>query len=225
MKDFVLLNKALKLTWVKRLCSAWDAPWKYIPKSFLSTIGGTDLFQCNYDYNLLDLTAAINSSGVHAHPPTPWVTAGHLLTLSARGWGIRKFITAWGLSISISQGGPRHLTRMFSKDGWVYWEWQGLCQSQSFLPKERVSVKCGPDSSGWQMAEEKCGWKNADDKMRMKNCQWHYICMQMIKSLSGKISIRHFLKVLFVSKPSHLIELKLGEVQYFIFNPKQFKTL
>ena len=56
MKDFVLFDKALKLTWVKRLCSSSDAPWKYIPKSFLSTVSGTDLFQCNYDYNLLDRT-------------------------------------------------------------------------------------------------------------------------------------------------------------------------
>lgn len=55
MKDFVLFDKALKLTWVKRLCSDSDAPWKYIPKSSLSTVGGTELFQCNYDYNLLDL--------------------------------------------------------------------------------------------------------------------------------------------------------------------------
>ena len=56
MKDFVLFDKALKLTWVKRLCSTSDAPWKYIPKSLLSTVSGTELFQCNYDYNLLDLT-------------------------------------------------------------------------------------------------------------------------------------------------------------------------
>ena len=52
MKDFVLFDKALKLTWVKRLCSDSDAPWKYIPKLSLSTVGGTELFQCNYDYNL-----------------------------------------------------------------------------------------------------------------------------------------------------------------------------
>ena len=49
MKDFVLFDKALKLTWVKRLCSDLDAPWKYILKSSLSTVGGTGLFQCNYD--------------------------------------------------------------------------------------------------------------------------------------------------------------------------------
>ncbi|KAL9988599.1 hypothetical protein ACROYT_G003061 [Oculina patagonica] len=55
MKDFVLFDKALKLTWVKRLCSEVDAPWQYIPKSFLSSVGGTELFKCNYDYNVLDL--------------------------------------------------------------------------------------------------------------------------------------------------------------------------
>ena len=55
MKDFVLFDKALKLIWVKQLCSNSDAPWKYIPNSFLSTVGGTELFQCNYSYNLLDL--------------------------------------------------------------------------------------------------------------------------------------------------------------------------
>ena len=56
MKDF---DKALKLTWVKRLCSTPDAPWKYIPKSFLSSVCGTDLFQCNYDFNLLDLNSQL----------------------------------------------------------------------------------------------------------------------------------------------------------------------
>ena len=41
MKDFVLFDK---LTWGKRLCSDSDAPWKYIPKSFLSIVGGTEIF-------------------------------------------------------------------------------------------------------------------------------------------------------------------------------------
>jgi len=49
MKDFVLFDEALKLTWVKRLCSDLDAPWKYILKSSLSTVGDTELSQCNYD--------------------------------------------------------------------------------------------------------------------------------------------------------------------------------
>ena len=55
MKDFSLFDKALKLNWVKRLCSDSDAPWQYIPKSLLADVGGTELFKCNYDYNLLDL--------------------------------------------------------------------------------------------------------------------------------------------------------------------------
>ena len=32
MKDFALFNKALKLNWVKRLCSNSDAPWQYYPE-------------------------------------------------------------------------------------------------------------------------------------------------------------------------------------------------
>ena len=41
MKDFSLLDKALKLNWVKRLCSNSNAPWQYIPKSLLADVGGT----------------------------------------------------------------------------------------------------------------------------------------------------------------------------------------
>ena len=48
MKDFSLFDKALKLNWVKRLCSNSDAPWQYIPKSLLANVGGTELFKCNY---------------------------------------------------------------------------------------------------------------------------------------------------------------------------------
>ena len=43
MKDFSLFDKALKLNWVKRLCSNSDAPWQYIPKSLLADVGGTEL--------------------------------------------------------------------------------------------------------------------------------------------------------------------------------------
>ena len=49
------------------------------------------------------------------------------------------------------------------------------------------------------MRKIKCGWKNADDKIAIDT-------MQMTKSLL------RFLKVLFVNKPSHLIEFRPGEV-------------
>ena len=55
MRDFSLFDKVLELNWVKRLCSNSDTPWQYIPKSLLADVGGTELFKCNYDYNLLDL--------------------------------------------------------------------------------------------------------------------------------------------------------------------------
>ena len=72
-----------------------------------------------------------------------------------------------------------------------------------------------PDGGGWWM--EKCGWQNAEWKIAIDT-------MQMTKSLWGKNNFRCFLKVLFVNKPSHLIELRAGEVQYSIFNHKTKKT-
>ena len=77
---------------------------------------------------------------------------------------------------------------------------------------------------GWRV--EKCGWKNVDDKMRMEKCGWKIAndTMQMKpnnKIPIGEINLRCFLKVLLVTKSSHLIALRSGEVQYFIFNPKQ----
>ena len=62
MKDFSLFDKELKLNWVKRLCSNSDAPWQYIPKSRLADVGGTELFKCNYNYNLLDLDNHLKTS-------------------------------------------------------------------------------------------------------------------------------------------------------------------
>ena len=61
MKDFSFFDKALKLTGVKRLCSGIDAPWKYIPTYFLANVGGTELFNCNYDTKLLNLNEHIPS--------------------------------------------------------------------------------------------------------------------------------------------------------------------
>ena len=59
--------------------------------------------------------------------------------------------------------------------------------------------------------------------MRMKNCQRHY-ADDKIPMRENELIIRYFLKVFFVNKPSHLIEIRSGEVQYFIFNLKQVKT-
>ena len=38
MKDFVIFDKVLKLNWVRRLCSNQDAPWRYIPPFYSSSI-------------------------------------------------------------------------------------------------------------------------------------------------------------------------------------------
>ena len=57
MVDFTLFDKALKICWVKRLCSEGDEAWKLIPLRLLSSVGGTLLFQCNYDTKYLKLSA------------------------------------------------------------------------------------------------------------------------------------------------------------------------
>ena len=50
MLDFTLLDNALKIAWVKRLCANDERSWKLIPLSLLSNVGGSLLFQCNYKY-------------------------------------------------------------------------------------------------------------------------------------------------------------------------------
>ena len=56
MVDFTLFDKGLNICWVKRLCSEGDQAWKLIPLRLLFGIGGTLLFQCNYDIKYLNLS-------------------------------------------------------------------------------------------------------------------------------------------------------------------------
>ena len=53
MLDFTLFDNALKIVWVKRLCTNDERPWKFIPLSLLSNVGGSLLFQCNYNIQYL----------------------------------------------------------------------------------------------------------------------------------------------------------------------------
>ena len=55
MLDFTLFDNALKIVWVKRLCTNDERPWKIIPLSLLSNVGGSLLFQCNYNIQFLPL--------------------------------------------------------------------------------------------------------------------------------------------------------------------------
>ena len=59
MVDFTLFDKALKICWVRRLCSEGDQAWELILLSLLSGVGGTLLFQCNYDPKYLNLSATL----------------------------------------------------------------------------------------------------------------------------------------------------------------------
>jgi len=55
MLDFTLFDKALKIIWVKHLCANDKRPWKFIPLSLLSKVGGNLLFGCNYNIQYLPL--------------------------------------------------------------------------------------------------------------------------------------------------------------------------
>ena len=55
MLDFTLFDNSLKIVWVKRLCANNERPWKFIPLSLLSNVGGSLLFQCNYNIQYLCL--------------------------------------------------------------------------------------------------------------------------------------------------------------------------
>ena len=55
MLDFTLLDKVLKIVWVKRLCANDQRPWKFIPLSLLSNVGGSFLFQCNFNIQYVPL--------------------------------------------------------------------------------------------------------------------------------------------------------------------------
>ena len=55
MLNFSDVVKSLKTLWVNRYCRANDRHWCALLDSLLSKVGGTLLFQCNYDLKLLDL--------------------------------------------------------------------------------------------------------------------------------------------------------------------------
>ena len=55
MLDFTLFDNALKIVWVKRLCTKDERLWKLIPLSLLPNVGGCLLFQYNYNIQYLPL--------------------------------------------------------------------------------------------------------------------------------------------------------------------------
>ena len=170
----------------------------------------------------------------------------HIFELQRKTW--RHYWSSWlstQLTVRLLKSGLPRQWKPIRRQNWnnrfqhfqiqpIKW---GLCKVRTgwrrmadggwrMADRKMRMIKCGWKIADDKMRMEKCGWQNADDKMRMTKCGWTIAndTMQMIKSLWGKISLRCFLKVLFVNKPSYIIEVKSGEVQYFVFNPKQFKT-
>ena len=78
------------------------------------------------------LNASINSSGAHPPPGQPW---GICQCCQSRGWGIRNFIAARGLGISIPRGESRAFdTRVFELT------WRSLSGRTKPLWKTGLSV-------------------------------------------------------------------------------------
>ena len=56
MIDFEIMERSLKLAWIKRIAENNHAAWKIIPKQTLSQYGGFAFFtQCQCDINFCDL--------------------------------------------------------------------------------------------------------------------------------------------------------------------------
>ena len=56
MLDFEIMDKALKIAWIKRLTVHDDAPWKIIPEFATTEYGGLSfLIECQYDVKHLSL--------------------------------------------------------------------------------------------------------------------------------------------------------------------------
>ena len=60
LPDVEIMNNACKVTWLKRVhesCS--NASWSHIPLSLLKEVGGSFLFECNYDLKCLKVSMPI----------------------------------------------------------------------------------------------------------------------------------------------------------------------
>ncbi|KAL9987009.1 hypothetical protein ACROYT_G001243 [Oculina patagonica] len=61
MVDFVMMDKSLKAAWAKRLCEAGDSKWCAAFSLATTHLGGTFLFECNFDIHDLNLPSELPS--------------------------------------------------------------------------------------------------------------------------------------------------------------------
>jgi len=61
MPGFQIINEALNVVWVRRLSDSNGAAiWSHIPLSYLQSVGGLFLLQCNFDLKLLKVDIPID---------------------------------------------------------------------------------------------------------------------------------------------------------------------
>ena len=56
LPDYESIKNSLLVPWVKRMIDGKDEAWMAIPSFYLENVGGTFIFECNYDVDLLDLS-------------------------------------------------------------------------------------------------------------------------------------------------------------------------
>ena len=55
LPDYESIKNSLLVSWVKRMIDGKSEAWMAIPSYYLENVGGTFIFECNYDVDLLDL--------------------------------------------------------------------------------------------------------------------------------------------------------------------------
>ena len=56
LPDYESIKNSLLVSWVKRMIDGKGKAWMAIPSFYLVNVGGTFIFECNYNVDLLDLS-------------------------------------------------------------------------------------------------------------------------------------------------------------------------
>ena len=62
MLDFTLFDNALKIVWVKRLCTNDERPWKFIPLSYFPMLVAVYFFSATITFNIYPRMKTYQSS-------------------------------------------------------------------------------------------------------------------------------------------------------------------
>ena len=202
MVDFTLFDKALKICWVKRLCSEGDQAWKLIPLRLLSGIGGTLLFQCNYDIKYLNLS--VNLPLFYRDVISHWQELNNVVPSTKKDVGDQIVWNNRFIKINKASAYFRS------------WHQAGICKLSTLLDESntrfltfnefvrKFKVKCNFLQYHGLLSAMPSDWK----KYLKQEEQAATVTLPAVDKLTCKYSLRHrkcgvrgFIHELFVSKP------------------------